>query len=125
MLLVIDDDKDIRYEIVTEWWFKRFGVPEQDVVWLTEYPAEGLSAYLLAHKDITQLSLDHDLVSTDVSSELNKEMWQNFYQFDTAFSNKTIKIHSMNARGAENIRYKLKDIASVEIVPLSTMATQI
>lgn len=121
-LLVIDDDKDVRWDIVTDWWLRTKGIGSNELVWLTRYPVESLVEYLKEHPDIKYLSLDHDLGHTDMTVELNKEMWTNPNEYERQFKNRDVIIHSMNAVGQQNILQKLKPVAkSAKIVSLNEM----
>ena len=127
MLLVIDDDKAIREDIILSWWKQKYDIDKSQVIWLVEYPSEGLVEYLSKHSNIEYISFDHDLGEKEVSSELNKEMWEyEDFEFQKAFDDKIIKIHSMNPRGAENIYHKLVTFAgSVEICSLMRMVSEL
>lgn len=124
MLLVLDD-WDTRRHIIVPWWGKTYNINCASVYHLTEYPKQGLGQYLLdaiTTKYIKYISLDHDLGNSDVSSSLNKELWNTPDLFKIAFRDKIVIIHSMNYPGASNILNKLQNIAeAVRIYPLSLM----
>jgi len=115
-VLIVDDDL-VREEKLTDFWKRQ---PITDIVWVTSWPNDFLG-YLESHPEITHLSLDHDLGSTDgtdVSLELVKLSNNDYTRFAKAFSNKHILVHSMNPIGAKHILYCLEnDVASITIVP--------
>ncbi len=121
-LLIVDDDYSTRKETLLRWWVKTHRIDVNDVIVLTEYPEIGLTKYLQEHPGITYVSLDHDLGSSDVSSELSREFWELPHVFPYVWKNKTVVIHSMNVPGAINIANKFTYVGnSVTVIPLSKM----
>lgn len=123
-VLVLDDDTTRRSRLFNFWLnVANKGDEEKfDFHWLTT--SSRFLETVIANKDITHISLDHDLGIADVSRELSKWMMTRPEDFDLAFKNKIVVIHSMNPPGAQSIADKLYGLcASVQIIPFCQMGT--
>lgn len=116
-VLIIDDDKETRKDILLPFWTSK-GV--EVTGWLERWPT--LFLEILQASPVTHISFDHDLGHTDVSVELNRMLWRDPEGFAKAFKGKHILIHSMNTVGAGNIAAKLSPyVDSIIILPLHAM----
>lgn len=118
-VLIIDDDKSIRFPGLYKFWSNQ-GI--DTYTWLTTWP-KNFFDILINNPNITHLSLDHDLGSDDVSRELGR-LFHEYSEEDIrkAFNNIHVVVHSMNPQGAGNIANRLEPFcASVSVIPFSQM----
>ena len=123
VILILDDDKSRHTKLFNFWLAQatKAGAEKFDYHWIKT--CDDLLAILLSNKAITHISLDHDLgESMDVSRALSKMCNEDPENFDTAFKDKIVVIHSANPIGAQNIANKLYGICeSVSIIPICQM----
>lgn len=118
-ILIIDDDRHIRSNVLLDFWLHQ--IPEMTYEWLVRWPADFL-AILEANPSITHLSLDHDLGHTDVSREINRLIWEQGDRLREALKDRTVIVHSMNRAGAEKLQGMIGQMCkSFSVVPFSTM----
>lgn len=120
-LLIIDDDRLTREPSILDYWSR---ISKQNIyphVWYSFFPRELLN--ILLTQDINCISLDNDLgdIGT-VSQELSKLAWKETDDFERAFKNKKVVIHSMNNVASVNIKNLLSNFCNdVSIYPFGDM----
>lgn len=125
MKVVILDDDSNRHSKLFNFWLQvanKAGEEQFDCHWLKT--ADNFLDVIIANKDVTHISLDHDLGTTqDVSRIMNKWVYDRPEDFDKAFKDKIVVIHSMNPVGAQRIASHLYGICqSVDIIPICQMS---
>ena len=121
IVLIIDDDKSRQLKLIRFWLnqAEKLGEEMFDYHWIKT--CDNLLETLLSNKGISHISFDHDLGTTDVSRELAILYNERPDDFDKAFQDKTVVVHSANPIGAQNIANRLYGICDVSIIPITQM----
>jgi hypothetical protein len=121
-VLILEDDAN-RSPILINFWqtvAKKQEEGDFNYVWL--YESKHLIDTLISYPEITYISLDHDLGTSDVSRDIINWQMNDTDRFNLAFKDRHVIIHSMNPPASMNMMNRLAGCcASVQIVPFSQM----